>query len=158
VEESRALSVDDVLSQKVDVGKRILVLGGGGIGAEVADFVSEMGKEVTLVEMLEEIASDLAVHMQHYLRQRLAEKGVTILTSTKVKELGKGYALVEDASGTKKIGEFDAIIVAVGSVKNDRIAHALEGKIPELYVIGDASEPREALEALYEGEEIAMRI
>jgi 2,4-dienoyl-CoA reductase-like NADH-dependent reductase (Old Yellow Enzyme family)/thioredoxin reductase len=158
VEESRALSVDDVLSQRVDVGKTVLVLGGGGIGAEVADFLSEMGKEVTLVEMLEEIASDLAVHMQHYLCERLAEKGVTILTSTKVKELGKGYALVEDASGTKKIGEFDAIILAVGSVTNDRIAHSLEGKVPELYVIGDASEPREALEALYEGEEIAMRI
>ena len=158
MEESNALSVDDVLSQEADVGKRVLVVGAGGIGAELADYVSEMEKEVTLVEMLEEIASDLVVHLKYYLSQRLAEKGVTILTSTKVKELGKGYAVVEDASGTRKIDGFDTIVLAVGSKPDDRIAKSLEGKVPELHVIGDASEAREALEAVYEGEEIALRI
>ncbi len=158
MEESGALSVDDILSGEGDVGKRVLVVGAGGIGAETADYLSEMGKEVTLVEMLEEIAADLVVHLKHYLFQRLAEKGVTILTSTKVKELGKGYALVEDASGTRKIDGFDTIVLAVGSKADDRIAKSLEGKVPELHVIGDASEPREALEAVYEGEETALKI
>jgi 2,4-dienoyl-CoA reductase-like NADH-dependent reductase (Old Yellow Enzyme family)/thioredoxin reductase len=158
IEESGALSVDDVLSQEADVGKRVLVVGAGGIGAEVADYVSEMGKEVTLVEMLEEIASDLVVHLKHYLTQRLTEKGVSVLTSTRVKELGRGYAVVEDTSGTRKIDGFDTIVLAVGSKPDDRIAKSLEGKVPELHVIGDASEAREALEAVYEGEEIALRI
>ena len=158
MEESGALSVDAVLSKEVGVGKRVLVVGGGGIGAETADYLSEMGKEVTLVEMLEEIASDLVAHLKHHLSQRLTEKGVTVLTSAKVKELGKGYALVEEASGTGKIDGFDTIVLAVGSKPNDRIAKSLEKKVPELYVIGDASEPREALEAVYEGEEIALKI
>jgi pyruvate/2-oxoglutarate dehydrogenase complex dihydrolipoamide dehydrogenase (E3) component len=159
VEESGALSVDDVLSKRVeDTGRRVLVVGGGGVGAETADYLSEVGKEVTLVEMLEEIASDLVVHLKHYLTLRLKEKGITILTSTKVKELGKGYAVVEDTSGVRKIDGFDVIVLAVGSTPNDRIAKGLEGKVPELYVIGDASQPREALEAVYEGEEIAIKI
>ena len=159
VQESGALSVDDVLSKRVeDMGGRVLVVGGGGVGAETADYLSEMGKEITLVEMLEEIASDLVTHLKHYLSQRLAEKGVTILTSTRVKELGKGYAVVEDASGVRRIDGFDVIVLAVGSIAEDRIAKGLEGKVPELYVIGDASQPREALEAVYEGEEIAMKI
>ena len=159
VEESGALSVDDALSRRIeDMGKRVLVVGGGGAGAETADYLSEMGKEVTLVEMLEEIASDLVAHLKHYLSERLAEKGVTILTSTKVKELGKGYAVIEDASGVRKIDGFDVIVLAVGSKPDDRIARSLEGKVPELYVIGDASQPREALEAVYEGEEIALKI
>jgi 2,4-dienoyl-CoA reductase-like NADH-dependent reductase (Old Yellow Enzyme family)/NADPH-dependent 2,4-dienoyl-CoA reductase/sulfur reductase-like enzyme len=158
VEESGALSVDDVLSGRAEVGKRVLVVGAGGIGAETADFLSEKGKEVTLVEMLGEIASDLVVHLKHYLSKRLEEKGVTILTSTTVKELGKGYAMVEDSSGTRKIDGFDTIVLAVGSKPNDRIAKGLQGKVPELHVIGDASEPREALEAVYEGEEIALKI
>jgi 2,4-dienoyl-CoA reductase-like NADH-dependent reductase (Old Yellow Enzyme family)/thioredoxin reductase len=158
MQESGALSVDDILSGEGDVGKRVLVVGAGGIGAETADYLSEMGKEVTLVEMLEEIATDLVVHLKHYLSRRLAEKGVTLLTSTKVKELGKGYALVEDASGTRKIDGFDTIVLAVGSKPDDRIAKSLEGKVSELYVIGDASEPREALEAVYEGEETALKI
>jgi 2,4-dienoyl-CoA reductase-like NADH-dependent reductase (Old Yellow Enzyme family)/thioredoxin reductase len=158
VKESGALSVDAVLSDEGRVGKKVLVVGAGGIGAETADYLSEMGKEVTLVEMLEEIASDLVVHLKHYLSKRLAEKGITILTSTAVKELGKGYALVEDASGTRKIDGFDTIVLAVGSKPDNRVAKDLEGKVPELHVIGDASEPREALEAVYEGEEIALKI
>ena len=158
INESGALLVDDVLSGKGNVGKRVLVIGGGGIGAELADYLSEMGKKVTLVEMLEEIAADLVIHLKHYLSQRLAEKRVSILTSTKVKELGKGYALVEDASGTRKIEGFDTIVLAVGSKSDNHLARELEGKVPELYVIGDASDPREALEAVYEGEEVALRI
>ncbi len=158
MDESGALSVDAALTGQGKVGKRVLVVGGGGIGAELADHLSEMGKEVTLVEMLEEIALDLVTHLKHYLSQRLAEKGVTILTSTKVKELGKGYALVEDASGMRKIDGFDTIVLAVGSKPDDRIARSLEGKVPELYVIGDASEPRETLEAVYEGEEVALKV
>ena len=159
VKDSGALSVDDaLLSGGENVGKRVLVVGGGGVGAETADFLSEMGKKVTLVEMLEGIASDLVTHLQHYLLKRLAEKGVTILTSTKVKELGKGYALVEDASGENRIDGFDSIVLALGSTPDDRIARSLEGKVPELYVIGDASQPREALEAVYEGEEVALKI
>jgi 2,4-dienoyl-CoA reductase-like NADH-dependent reductase (Old Yellow Enzyme family)/thioredoxin reductase len=158
VEESGALSVDDALSGRAEVGKNILIVGAGGIGAETADFLSEKGKEVTLVEMLGEIASDLVVHLKHYLSERLAEKGVTILTSTTVKALGKGYAMVEDSSGRRKIDGFDTIVLAVGSRPNDRIAKGLQGKVPELHVIGDASEPKEALEAVYEGEEIALKI
>jgi 2,4-dienoyl-CoA reductase-like NADH-dependent reductase (Old Yellow Enzyme family)/thioredoxin reductase len=158
VEESGALSVDAVLTGEGNVGNRVLVVGGGGIGAETADYLSEMGKEVTLIEMLEEIASDLVTHLKYYLLQRLAEKGVTILTSTKVKELGKHYVLVENSSGTRKIEGFDTIVLALGSKSDDRIAKDLEGKVPALYVIGDASEPREALEAVYEGEEIAIKI
>jgi 2,4-dienoyl-CoA reductase-like NADH-dependent reductase (Old Yellow Enzyme family)/thioredoxin reductase len=158
INESNALSVDAVLTGEGNVGNRVLVVGGGGIGAETADYLSEMGKGVTLIEMLEEIASDLVTHLKYYLSQRLSEKGVTILLSTKVKEIGKDYALVEDASGTRKIEGFDAIVLAVGSKSDDCIAKELADKVPVLYVIGDAFKPREALEAVHEGEEIALKI
>jgi len=158
IKESGALSVDAVLTGEGNVGNRVLVVGGGGIGAETADYLSEMGKEVTLIEMLEEIASDLVTHLKHYLSKRLIEKRVTILTSTRVKELGKGYALVEDTSGTRKIEGFDTIVLAVGSKSDDSVAKNLEGKVPALHVIGDASKPRETLEAVYEAEEVALKI
>jgi len=158
VKESGSLSVDEVLSGKTAVGRKVLVVGGGGIGAEIADYLSEMGKEVTLVEMLEEVASDLVTHLKYGLSQRLAEKGVKILTSTKVKELGKGYALVETASGVRKIDGFDTIVLSSGSMPNDAIAKSLKGKVSELYVIGDALQAREVLEAMSEGQEIAMKI
>ncbi len=135
------------------------MVGGGGTGAEVADFLSEAGKRVTLVEMLEDIASDLIVHLQHYLKQRLGEKGVTIHTSAQVKELGKGYVMIEDASGIRKLDDFDSIILAIGSEKpNDAVYKKLEGKVSELHVIGDARQPREIIDAVYEGEQIAIKL
>jgi pyruvate/2-oxoglutarate dehydrogenase complex dihydrolipoamide dehydrogenase (E3) component len=158
MKESGAISAEAVFSGEGHVGKRVLVVGGSGIGTETADYLSEMGKEVTVVEMLGEIASDFVSHLRYYLSHRLAEKGVTILTSTKVKELGKGYALVEDASGTRKIEGFDTIVLAIGSKPDDRIAKELEGKVPELYVIGDAFEPAEILQAVYAAEEAAIKI
>ena len=157
--ESDALSVDDVLSNWADIGDKVLVVGGGGTGAEIADLLSEVGKKVTLVEMLEDIASDLINHLQHYLKERLNEKGVKILTSTRVVELGKGYAMAEDASGVKRLEGFDSIVLALGSeTPNNTIYKNLEGKVAELYLIGDAMQPREIVDAVYEGEEIAVRI
>ncbi|MBW2428466.1 MAG: FAD-dependent oxidoreductase [Deltaproteobacteria bacterium] len=156
--ESQAVSVDDVLSDVSRVGRKVLIVGGGGSGAETADFLSEMGKEVTVVEMLENIASDLVNHMQHYLVQRLKEKGVTILTSTRALELGKGYATVEDASGVRRLNGFDTVVLAMGSMPNDDIYRRLEGRVSELYLIGDAVKPREIVDAVYEAEDVAIKI
>ncbi len=158
IEESGAISAEAVFAREGKVGKRVLVVGGSGIGAETADYLSEMGKEVTVVEMLGEIASDFVIHLRYYLSQRLAEKGVTILTSTTVKELGRGYALVEDSSGVRKLEGFDTIVLAVGSTPDDRIAKELEGKVPELSVIGDASKPGEILQAVFDAEAAAIKI
>ncbi len=156
--ESQAVSVDDVLSDASRVGHKVLIAGGGGSGAETADFLSEMGKEVTVVEMLENIASDLVNHMQHYLGQRLKEKRVTILTSTRVLELGKGYVMVEDAAGVRRLNGFDTIVLAMGSTPNDDIYRRLKGRVSELYLIGDAVKPREIVDAVYEAEDVAIKI
>jgi NADPH-dependent 2,4-dienoyl-CoA reductase/sulfur reductase-like enzyme len=158
IQESKAISVEDALSGSVSLGRKILVVGGGGIGAEVADYLSENGKEVTLVEMLEGIALDLVAHLQYFLNKRLREKGVHILTSTKAVRFEKGGLWVEDPQGTRKLEGFDSIVLALGSTPNDEIVKSLEGKGPEVYVIGDASKPREVMEALVEGEEIALKI
>jgi pyruvate/2-oxoglutarate dehydrogenase complex dihydrolipoamide dehydrogenase (E3) component len=158
VAESGAISAEALFAGEAVVGGRVLVVGGSGIGAETADYLSEMGKQVTLVEMRGEIAADFVFHLKHYLARRLAEKGVTVLTSTKVKELGRGYALVEDATGTRKIEGFDGIVLAVGSRPDDRLAKELAGSVSDLYVIGDASKPGEILQAVYAAEEAAIAI
>jgi 2,4-dienoyl-CoA reductase-like NADH-dependent reductase (Old Yellow Enzyme family)/thioredoxin reductase len=158
IQDSKVIPVEDALSGDVSLGSKVLVLGGGGIGAEVADYLSEIGKEVTIVEMLEGIALDLVGHLQYFLNKRLREKGVHILTSTKAVRFEKGGLWVEDPQGTRKLEGFDSIVLALGSTPNDEIVKSLEGKGPEVYVIGDASKPREVMEALVEGEEIALKI
>ena len=91
--------------------------------------------------------------------QRLKEKQVTLLTSTRVHALGKGYADVESASGRRRLKGFDTIVMAVGGeVPDTAVYKSIQGKVSELYRIGDAVEPREIMDAIYEGEEIALKL
>lgn len=158
IKDSKAISVEEALSDIVRLAKKVLVIGGGGIGAEVADHLSEKGKEVTLIEMREGIALDLVGHLQHFLNKRLREKGVRILTSTKATRFEKQGVWVEDPQGTKRLEGFDSVVIALGSIPNDELVESLKGKVSEVYVVGDASKPREVMEALVEGEEIALKI
>jgi 2,4-dienoyl-CoA reductase-like NADH-dependent reductase (Old Yellow Enzyme family)/thioredoxin reductase len=158
IREAKTISVEDALLGSAPLGKKVLVIGGGGIGAEAADYFSEEGKEVTLVEMREGIALDLVGHLQHFLNKRLREKGVRLLTSTKAIRFEKQGVWVEDSQGTKKLEGFDSIVIALGFIADDEPVQTLKGKVSEVYVVGDASKPREVMEALAEGEEVALKI
>jgi len=158
IQEAKVLMVNEALLSPASLGQKILVIGGGGIGAEVADYLSDEGKEVTLVEMREGIALDLVVHLQHYLNQRLKEKGVRILTSTQAIRFEKEALWVQDPQGTRKLTGFDSLVVSLGSAPNDELAAFLKERISEVYVVGDASKPREVMEAVCEAEEVALKI
>ncbi|OGP78342.1 MAG: hypothetical protein A2V86_01440 [Deltaproteobacteria bacterium RBG_16_49_23] len=158
IRESKAISVEDALSGALPLGRKILVVGGGGIGAEVADYLSEKGAEITLVEMREGIALDLVGHLQHFLNKRLREKGVQILVNTKATRFEREGVWVEDPQGIRKIQGFDSMVISLGSIPNNELVESLKGKVPEVYVVGDVSKPREVMEAVLEGEEIALKI
>ncbi len=158
IKEVHSLSVEEVLSHPEKVGQKVLIVGGGGIGSEVADFLSEIGKEVTLVEMREGIALDLVSHLQYFLNQRLREKGVHILISTKAIRFEKDGLWVEDPQGKRKLEGFDSIVIALGSIPNNELFEELKGEVSEVYIVGDAYKPREVMEALLEGEETALKI
>ena len=151
-------SPGDALSSPDKLGRKVLIIGGGGIGAEIADFLSEKGKEVILVEMREGIALDLVGHLQHFLNQRLKEKKVQVITSTKVLRCEPSGVWVEDPRGQRKLEGLDSIVAAVGAKSNKALALSLKGKGPEIFVVGDAAQPREVLEALVEAEETALKI
>jgi 2,4-dienoyl-CoA reductase-like NADH-dependent reductase (Old Yellow Enzyme family)/thioredoxin reductase len=158
IQDAGAISVEAALKGSVLLGKKVLVVGGGGIGAEVADYLSENGKEVTLVEMREGIALDLVAHLQYFLNMRLKEKGVQMLTLTKAIRFEKDGLWVEDPQGRRRLGGFDATVIALGFVPNDDLTESLKKKVPSVYVVGDASKPREVMEALFEAEEVAVKI
>jgi NADPH-dependent 2,4-dienoyl-CoA reductase/sulfur reductase-like enzyme len=159
IKESGVITVEEVLLKQVDVGNKVVIIGGGGNGAEVADYLSEEGKQVTIIEMREGIALDLPDQLQYHLNLRLSQKNVKILASTKVVGFQPGSITVEDARGIRSLEGFDSIVIALGgAISDDGITKELRRKNLELYTIGDAKEPREAREALYEGEAVALRI
>lgn len=133
------------------------VIGGGLVGLEAADFLSDKGRQITLVEMLPEVGSDMDILAKTMLLGRLEKKGVTIHTQTRVTGLTSQQAITEQ-SGTKIIFPIETVVLAVGVRSNHTLADELAGSHPETYVIGDAVQPRKALEAIWEGFDVGLRI
>jgi 2,4-dienoyl-CoA reductase-like NADH-dependent reductase (Old Yellow Enzyme family)/thioredoxin reductase len=158
IQKAKVFNVWEALSKPGPLGQRVLVVGGGGVGAEVADFLSEKGKKVTLVEMREAIALDLVGHLQHYLNLRLKDKEVQVLTSIKALRFEEDGLWVEDPQGTRKLSGFDSVVISMGSVSNVDLGERMRERVSQVLIIGDAAKPREVMEALLEAEEAVIRI
>lgn len=158
IDRGNAVIAEDVLSNKVTVGKTVIILGGGLVGCETALFLAEQGKKVTIVEMLPEAAIKVIPVVRMALLGKLSEKGVTILTNTKVEEINSTSMTVTNADGKRQILNADNIVLAAGAVSNKQLAESLRGKVQEFYLIGDAMEPRRIKEALSEGYHIGRSI
>ena len=154
----RVATAWDILEGKEQAGHKVLIVGGGMVGCEVADFLGEHLHQVTIVEMLPEIASDIPPPVKYFLLQRLRDYGVQIEIETSVVEFLDDGAIVSRNGKTAALRGFDTIVLAMGTKSVDSLKKQLEEKISELYVIGDALAPRKAIEAIEEGAKIALKI
>ncbi|MGQ9654703.1 MAG: oxidoreductase [Thermodesulfobacteriota bacterium] len=162
----RVVTAWDVLAGKAGTSaKRVLIIGGGLVGCETADFLAETGDnpfvgrtEVVVVEVMDEAARDMPYGPRHLLMERLRAKGVKIFTSTVVKKIREGEVLLATGGREESIPGVDWIVMAVGSRPLDDLSHRIRGMVPEVYVIGDAKRPRKILDATTEGAEVAVMI
>ncbi|GLI20053.1 oxidoreductase [Tepidanaerobacter syntrophicus] len=148
----------DVLEGKKEVGMNVLVVGGGMVGVETADFLGEHLHKVTIVEMLPEIAKDEQDAVKYFLLKRLNEYGVKAITGATVKEFLDDGVVCERDGKEEKIAGFDTVILAMGAKAYNPLEEKIKGKVPELYVIGDAVKARKAVEAIEEGARAAVKI
>jgi len=147
-----------ILSGAVKPGKNALVIGGGLIGMETADYLSEQGTKVTLVEMLKRSPVQKITSHGYMLHKRLRDKGALLLFSTTVASIGDGSAQIETAGEASTVSPVDQVVVAVGLKPRDGLRSAIEGaKIP-CTVVGDASSARRIIEATEEGARAAWEL
>ena len=101
--------------------KKLVVMGGGPIGCELAQCFARLGSEVTLVEMLPDLLIREDEEASRMVRQKFVDDGVDVRVNSKCKEVvvqdGKNYMLVEKDGGTDWV-EFDQLLVAVGRAAN----------------------------------------
>lgn len=166
IDKDRVVTAWDVLAGKAATAARnLVILGGGLVGCETADFLAEAGDNlaagrtaVTVVEKLGDVALDMAFEARHLLMQRLHAKGVKILTSAEVKEIiDDGVLFVRDGR-EESIRNVDNVVLALGARPVDHLSEKINGIVAEVYVIGDAKEPRKVLEATAEGAEVSRRL
>jgi pyruvate/2-oxoglutarate dehydrogenase complex dihydrolipoamide dehydrogenase (E3) component len=159
---SNLLCAADVLAGRVPrPAGRILVAGGGTVGCETAELLAAPGfqpAEVLVVEKREEPALDMWHEARVLLLQRLAARGVRFLTGAHLREITPDGAVVERAGQPERLQGFDWIVLALGARPRDHLSAAARELGIEARVIGDAREPRRALEAIAEGFEAGREV
>ena len=122
IEEVGYYTSDDIWELR-QLPRRLVVLGGGPIGCELAQCFARFGSQVTQVEMLPRLMMREDPEVSELVAQRFREEGITVLVNHKAKrflvEKGEKILLAEHAGQTVAIG-FDALLCAVGRVANTR--------------------------------------
>ncbi|HHX87330.1 MAG TPA: FAD-dependent oxidoreductase [Firmicutes bacterium] len=154
----RVVVAAEVLEGKAPVGHRVLIIGGGLVGCETADFLGEQGHEITIIEMLPEIARDVQDVVRFFLLNRLKKYGVQVETETRARECTENGIIAEKRGQELRLEGYDHIILATGIKPVRRLEDKLQGKVAELYIIGDASLPRKAIDAIEEGAFLAVKL
>jgi len=150
----------DVLRGRGKVGQEVVVLGGNEIGAETAVYLAQMGKTVTIVRRgPEPMPPDVALFNLIRLMEMLAENKVKWVTNVDVKEItADGIVVVDKRDGSEQTLKADTVVLARGLVADNKLYYDLEGKVPELFLIGDGIKPQKIWEAMHDGFHIAREI
>ncbi len=150
----------DVLQGKAAVGKTVVIVGGGLVGLETADFIAEkkLATKVTIVEKLPEIATGMGMWNEAYLKQKLADYRVEILTGCEVEKITAGGIVALDSQKVRHTINAETVVLALGVLPENSLATELDSEAPEVFAIGDCREPGTLREAILAGADVARHI
>jgi 2,4-dienoyl-CoA reductase-like NADH-dependent reductase (Old Yellow Enzyme family)/thioredoxin reductase len=135
-------------------GDNVVVLGGGTSGALIADFLAQRMYKITIVTSGRDIAKDAPVVVRDLLLDRLRQCGVEMLTDTRIIGIESDNVLIVEPGGTEALpGRLpaDTVVASTGARPNDSLADELRRVVEQVFVVGDAVEPRDVTYAMLEG-------
>ena len=155
------------------IPKKILIIGGGIIGLEMATIYSALGSGVTVVEVMEELMTGTDKDLVKPLERYLSERCEDIYKSTKVisaQALDEGISVTFENDGAEQTETFDKVLVAIGRTANGKLIHVdragvevsnegtinvdrqMRTNVENIFAIGDViGDPMLAHKASYEG-------
>ena len=134
------VNAEDMLTGKVNVGKKVLIVGGGMVGAEAAEHLAERGHDCDIVEMKPVVGEDIMPEPREYIMASLEHHKVGQFTSARVGEFftdGVSYTCTLDGS-THELRGYDNVVLAMGYRSNNTLSTELEKLVPQVIVIGEA--------------------
>lgn len=119
------------------LGKRVVIVGGGLVGLELAEFLLARGREVSVLEETDKAGRELSIVRRWRVLDAVRGHG-TLHLKAKVQAIGKHDVQWLDAEGKTRSTPADSVVLAIGAEPDDRVAHALQGHGVPVHVIGDA--------------------
>jgi mycofactocin system FadH/OYE family oxidoreductase 2 len=161
-DQENVVTVWDVLSEKVQVGQRVVLVDGDETLRAVgtAEWLAERGKEVEIVTYQPVVGMLISWIRDPFFTNRLAEKGVKVITNSEVRKISGNVVVVYDGASKveKKIEGVDTVVWAEGYKANDELYFQLKDRFPSVRRIGDCAAPRSLEFAIWEGEEVGRAL
>lgn len=153
------VDISEILNATSIKPKKTIVIGGGPTGCEVALHLAEAGSDVTIIEKMKKLGSNMETMTRKVMIQKLNEKGVTIFTETQVKKIiSRGVYIVSNTSGEERFVEAERVTYAIGNRAYNLLYNEIRSLGIPVYKIGDCLEPRTAKSAIFEGAIIGRSI
>lgn len=146
----RAVNATDILSGKTS-GKNVVVIGGGSIGCETAEFLAKQGKKVSIIEMTDSLAGNTGKTAQTILLGHLKGNKVDILTNCSVEKITATDVVYRTKDGKRNSVKADTVVVAIGTRPESSLYESLKDEIGEIYNIGDSNGGGIIPNAVYDG-------
>lgn len=154
------MSAVDVLTNADKVnGQHIAVIGGGDVGCETALYLSKLGKNVSVVEALDDILRvDEIKNNSTVLRELLEKASVRTYVSSQVQEITSSTIRIMSEQGKRTELPADSVVLAVGLRADKSALERLTSACPNSYSIGDCVNPARILEAVTEADRVGRLI
>jgi 2,4-dienoyl-CoA reductase (NADPH2) len=141
------------------IGKNVVIMGGGIHGCEVAEFLVKRGRKVTMVDTADTLQDKKWAMVQNVrMFNWLSKKGVTMMTGVKYEGVTDKGLIITTKEGKKQTIEADSIMPVNPLTPNTKLFKSLQGRVPEVYSIGDSSAAGLILDAIADGYSIGRKI
>lgn len=157
--DGQVISVEDAM--KIPAGDKILVIGGGLVGCEVALWLAQQGKQVSIAEMLPFILggmhSEIPFMNKSMLEDLLKYHKVAIHTGAKVLRVDPGTVTMEKDNATEQVAA-DVVVMAAGYQACDGLYRSLKDCGKPVFNIGDSRKFHNIMQAIWDGFEVGRSI
>ncbi|SDB23989.1 NAD(P)/FAD-dependent oxidoreductase [Eubacterium oxidoreducens] len=140
----------DMYAGKIEVGKKVVMIGGGLVGCEAGLHLQKTGHEVTVVEMLDRVANESFGMYREALVWEMEKNNMGMLPKTKCLKIEADGVTIENADGVQKLPA-DTVIYALGMKSVDYEELKSAAGDAKVYVIGDAIKPGKVDQATRSG-------
>lgn len=160
IDSPNVVTAEDVLyGSKEPLPGPTVVCGGGEVGGETAEFIASSSFfPVTILEMQADILNDMAFQNKACLLELLAARRVNIITNATVCEINKDGVSYKDPSGNTVTLPAATVVSAFGYKAYNPLQETAEKLCKEVYTIGSAVKAGNAMTAIREGYEAALKL
>lgn len=152
------MTADDVLSGRSFPGRKVVVLGGGSVGCETADFLAPLiddlfprNREITVLEMADGVMLSESGPGRSLLVQRMRRKGVKLICGAKVERVETDAITYVKDGQEHRISDADTLVLAMGYRSDPALEELLKTSGLTFHIIGDAQKPGNLKDAITQG-------